>query len=249
MLLFLQGWRRLTTVAFAALSLVLIGFSQSSTAIVMTLGLCVVAPVLLTRAAPAPLRFLSYVGGLVAVSLAVWVMVAFDLDPVGMALEALGKERTLTGRSVLWEFAVDLIEARPWLGNGFDAFWNSGISSTGHFIQYVVKAEVKNFHNSYLDIAVQLGFVGLTLTVGFLLLFAWRALALLRVDHAPLAALPTFFLLFVVAYSLSEYALFRQHSLIQLLLGMFYVSAAFALPAPLPDRSRRQASPASLTET
>src|SRR3546814_4793192 len=48
-------------------------------------------------------------------------------------------------------------------------------------------------------------------SLSFLLLFAWRALALLRFDAAPLAALPAFYLAFVMAYSLSEYALFRQH--------------------------------------
>jgi O-antigen ligase len=249
LLLFAQGWRRLTTAVIAATSVVLIALSQSSTAIVMTLGLCVLAPALLTRGAPAPLRLFSYIVGIVTASLAMWAMAAFNLDPVDIALDALGKERTLTGRSILWDFAAELIEARPWLGNGFDAFWNSGIASTGHYVQYVVRAEVKNFHNSYLDIAVQLGVVGLTVTVVFLLLFAWRALALLRVDNAPIAALPTFFLCFILAYSLSEYALFRQHSLIQLLLGMLYVSAALALPAPLPGPSRRQTSTASLPET
>src|SRR3546814_14370072 len=44
LLLFVQGWRRLTTLAFAAMGLVLIGFSKSSPYIVMTLGLCVLAP-------------------------------------------------------------------------------------------------------------------------------------------------------------------------------------------------------------
>ncbi|HEY9549670.1 MAG TPA: O-antigen ligase family protein, partial [Kiloniellaceae bacterium] len=188
LLLFAQGWRRLTTLSCAALSLSLVAVSQSSTAIVMTLGLCLLAPVLLTRNAPAPLRLLSYIAGLTVVSLALWGLLAFDMNPVDLALEALGKERTLTGRSVLWEFALRMIEARPWFGNGFDAFWNVGDGSTGSYLQYVIRAEVKNFHNSYLDIAVQLGAVGLALTLSFLLLFAWRALALLRFDAAPLAA-------------------------------------------------------------
>lgn len=245
LLLFAQGWRRVTMMSCAALSLSLIAVSQSSTAIVMTLGLCLLAPVLLTRDAPAPLRFLSYIAGLAAVSLALWGLLAFDMNPIDLALEALGKERTLTGRSVLWEFALGMIETRPWLGSGFDAFWNAGDGSSGSYVQYVIHAEVKNFHNSYLDIAVQLGAVGLVVALAFLLLFAWRALALLRADSAPLATLPAFYLAFVMAYSLSEYALFRQHSLIQLLLGMLYVSAALALPGP----SRRQASDASLPET
>src|SRR3546814_13074421 len=112
------------------------------------------------------------------------------MNPVDLALEALGKERTLTGRSVLWEFALRMIEVRPWLGNGFDAFWNVGDGSTGSYLQYVIRADVKHFHNSYLDIPVQLGAVGLALTLSFLLLFAWRPLALLRFAAAPLAALP-----------------------------------------------------------
>ena len=81
LLLFLQGWRRLTTTIFATLSLVLIVFSQSSTAIVMTLGLCVLAPVLLTLGAPASWRLLAYLAGIVGASLAVWVLMAFNLDP------------------------------------------------------------------------------------------------------------------------------------------------------------------------
>src|SRR3546814_5407105 len=107
------------------------------------------------------------------------------------------------------------IEMQPWLGNGFDAFWNGGIASTGHFVQSVIQSDVKNFHNSYLDITVQVGVVGLAVALGFLLLFFWRAAALVKFDRAPIAALPMFFLAFIMAYSLSEYALFRQHSLIR----------------------------------
>jgi len=245
LLLFTDGWRRATVALAGAMALALIAVSQSSTAVVMALGLCGLAPVLLTRHAPAPLRLIAYLLALMVVSAITWVLLAFDLDPVGLALEALGKERTLTGRSILWEFAAGLIEARPLLGSGFDAFWNSGDSSLGRHVQQVVQQEVMNFHNSYLDITVQLGFLGLLLTALFLLLFAWRAVALLLQSSAAVAALPAFYLAFVTVYSFSEYALFRQHALIQILLGALYVSAARALPGP----SRRQASPASWPET
>src|SRR3546814_2482503 len=75
-----------------------------------------------------------------------------------------------------------------------DAFWNGGIASTGHFVQSVIQSDVKNFHNSYLDITVQVGVVGLAVALGFLLLFFWRAAALVKFDRAPIAALPMFFL-------------------------------------------------------
>src|SRR3546814_17806390 len=137
-------------------------------------------------------------------------------------------------------------EMPPWLGNCVDVFWNVGIASTWHFVQSVIQSDVKNVHNSYLDITVQVGVVGLAVALGFLLLFFWRAAALVKFDRAPIAALPMFFLAFIMAYSLSEYALFRQHSLIQLLLGLLYVSAALALPSPLPRPIRPHASPPRL---
>jgi len=245
LLLFARGWRRFAVVVASLLAVVLLAFSQSGTAIVMLAGLAILAPVVLTRRGSASWRLPAFIVACMVVSLAAWLVLAYDLDPVGLALEALGKERTLSGRSLLWEFAVGLIEHRPWLGGGFDAFWHGGDGSASGYVQHVVRQEIMNFHNSYLDIAVQLGFIGLALAVAFLLCFAWRALALLQSSASPLAALPALFLAFVVAYSLSEYALFRQHSLIQVLLGALYVSAALALPGP----RRRQASPASLAQT
>src|SRR3546814_17594496 len=98
LLLFVQGWRRLTTLAFAAMGLVLIGFSQSSTSIVMTLGLCVLAPVLLTRGAPAPLRPFSYLAGDAGAGIAVCAMAVFQLAPVEIALAAIATERSKESR-------------------------------------------------------------------------------------------------------------------------------------------------------
>ncbi len=247
LLLFTAGWHRAVVSAAAATSVALIAYSESGTAIIMTLGLSALAPVLLTRHAAAPLRLIAYLAALLAISLAAWSLLAFGLDPVTMALQALGKESTLTGRSLLWDFASGLIEARPLLGSGFDAFWNGGDGSAGRFVQYALQQDVMNFHNSYLDIAVQLGLVGLLAAAVFLLLFAWRALALLYLERRAIAAFPVLLLAFVTVYSLSEYAVFRQHALIQILLGAVYVSVALALPPPGPKR--RQASFANWPQT
>lgn len=247
LLLFTVGWHRLLTILFAVVALTLVGFSESGTAILITLGLCGLAPVVLTRHAAAPLRLIGYLLALLTISVIAWAFLAFDRDPVDLVLEALGKERTLTGRSVLWDFAMAQIDARPFFGSGFDAFWNSGDASQGRYVQYVLGQAVMNFHNSYLDITVQLGFAGLALTALFLLVFAWRALALARHDRSALATLPLLFLAFIVVYSFSEYALYRQHDLIQILLGAFYVSAALALARP--EASRRHTSASSFATT
>ncbi|GAB4363798.1 MAG: hypothetical protein Kow00114_20090 [Kiloniellaceae bacterium] len=249
LVLFAGGWHRLAASFAAAMALVLVAVSQSGTSMVMVVALMALAPLLFSWHAPAPLRLIAYVVAAMVAACGLWALFAFDLDPVGLALDALGKERTLTGRSLLWDYAEGLIAARPLLGSGFDAFWNGGDGSAAAYVQSLLRQEVKNFHNSYLDIWVQLGLAGLVVTGLFLLCFAWRAAALLQRQRSALAALPLFFLAFVVAYSLSEYALFRQHSLIQILLGALYVSAARALPLQRPGPSRRQASPASWQAT
>lgn len=247
LLLFAAGWHRLLTTGVALLALVLVALSQSGTSIIMTLGLCGLAPVLLTRHAAAPLRLIAYLLALLILSLATWALLAYDKNPVDLALEALGKEPTLTGRSLLWDFAMVQIEMRPLFGSGFDAFWNAGEGSQGNYVQYVIGSAVKNFHNSYLDISVQLGLAGLLATAGVLLHFTARALSHAARDRHPLAALPLVFLVFVTVYSISEYALFRQHDLIQVLLGALYVSAALAPPTA--EAVRRQASPSNRPTT
>ena len=80
-------------------------------------------------------------------------------------LEASGKDADLTGRSVLWAKADELIAERPWLGMGYEAFWvhhnldaeylwrEMGIRSRRGF----------NFHNTPRDILVALGVAGLAI--------------------------------------------------------------------------------------
>ncbi len=225
-LLFAVAWRRLMTPFAAIVALFLIAASQSGTAILMALGLCTVMPVFLTWRAPAPLRLMSYLIGMLAAAVIVWIIFAYDIDPAGVALDALGKERTLTGRSVLWDFAMGLIDQRPLLGTGFDGFWDGRDGSHSSYIQHVFGQDIKNFHNSYLDIAVQLGLVGLGVTLFTGLWYGLRALWGLHHGLDAVAALPAFIFVFVTVYSLSEYALFRQHSLIQILLGATFVMAA-----------------------
>src|SRR3546814_18293600 len=120
-------------------------------ALPVSLGLCVLAPVLLTRGAPAPLRLFSYLAGVAGAGIAVWAMAVFQLDPVEIALDALGKERTLTGRSIPWEYELTPIEMPPWLRNGFDSFWNGGIASQWSVSTTATPQAVKNYHTCYMN--------------------------------------------------------------------------------------------------
>ena len=75
------------------------------------------------------------------------------------ASSALGRGQTLTGRSEIWAFLVPIAMQKSILGHGFGGFWTSAMS----------EAAKGPAHNGYLDIILNLGFVGLILFSMFLL--------------------------------------------------------------------------------
>ena len=102
---------------------------------------------------------------LVAFALLVLVLTMdFWLPPLfELVLESSGKDAGLTGRDFLWRKADALIDERPLLGMGYSAFWvvnnldaeylwrELGIANRSGF----------NFHNTYREITVTLGYSGL----------------------------------------------------------------------------------------
>lgn len=82
-----------------------------------------------------------------------------------MVLENSGKDAGLTGRVALWEKADQLIALNPVLGTGYNAFWISNNLDAEYLWRSlgVNSGAVFNFHNTFRDILVDLGFVGLAL--------------------------------------------------------------------------------------
>jgi hypothetical protein len=73
---------------------------------------------------------------------------------------------TATGRTRIWELTWDLIQQRPFLGYGFQSFRDVA--------DQIVGVRLINPHNEFLDVWVNLGLIGLTLTlityIGYILL-------------------------------------------------------------------------------
>jgi O-antigen ligase len=86
---------------------------------------------------------------------------------------ALGRDSTLTGRTDIWAGLLPSVQRQPLLGCGFGAFWDS---------QTTAIHRVNEAHNGYLDVLLQLGFVGLLFTAMFLVSFGRKAQRLLYHD-------------------------------------------------------------------
>lgn len=185
----LDSWMRLMTriiaiiLAFLALSLIIA--SNSATALV--LAMLIVASIV-------SLSFLAGDGprtpvdraaiGLIGVGtvglLASFAVMINETSPFALALEALGKSGTLTGRTDLWDYARDVIRERPYLGHGDGGFWRY---EENELVQQIFAefhkspSQIFSFHNSFFEIGVSFGLIGLGLTIFTLL---WAGMRLVR---------------------------------------------------------------------
>jgi len=77
-------------------------------------------------------------------------------------LRSLGRDPTLTGRTVIWNLVMLSILKRPMLGYGYYAFWLELRGESGRIIE-ALNWTFGYAHNGILEIALQLGFVGVLL--------------------------------------------------------------------------------------
>lgn len=77
-------------------------------------------------------------------------------------LAVLGKDPTLTGRTAIWAEAWAAINRQPVLGYGYEAFWGRE-AEPANWIRHRMGWNVPNAHNGWLDLLLQLGWVGLVL--------------------------------------------------------------------------------------
>jgi O-antigen ligase len=121
----------------------------------------------------------------------------------GELLGALGKDETLTGRTDLWPYVWEMIEKRPWLGYGYQAFWRAG-KSEAESIWQAVGWEPPHAHNGFLELLLIFGWLGTSIyMVGFFLTFL-KSLTLIQLNKAPEAFFPVVYLTFVILINISE---------------------------------------------
>lgn len=83
------------------------------------------------------------------------------LDVWGAALETMGRNPTLTGRTEIWK-ALLLVGGNPLFGTGFESFWLGErlqkIWSMGTLLEGINES-----HNGYLEVYLNLGWIGVAL--------------------------------------------------------------------------------------
>lgn len=159
----------------AGLAVPLLFYARSVGALVTAIVTLMIALMLrlALRLAPRP-RVVLLVFTFLSI-LASIVVATFELD-YATALDYFGKNTTLTGRTLIWQYAVNAIAAKPILGGGYEAFWQGGNWGAEEvwFYMGVTSKYGFHFHNTLFEVAVDLGLVGLCLFALVLMLMIIR---------------------------------------------------------------------------
>jgi O-antigen ligase len=110
------------------------------------------------------------------------VLGAAVLVPVMGGAELIGKSSDLSGRTEIWEFAASMVERRPWLGYGYKVFWLGSDAPAAAFWK-ASSNFVPHAHNGFLELALDLGLIGLSLSLAAVIGLAVKIGRLLR--HYP----------------------------------------------------------------
>lgn len=179
------------------------------------------------------------------VACAALILATIDLD---VLLKMVGKDASLTGRTYLWQRAGELMEQRPALGIGYNAFWVRETPDAEGLWRYgSIKARGGfHFHNLFYEVGVQLGWIGIAV-VGTSILAAAAAVALWCARapsgaNAFFAAVTVFFLIRTMA----EIDYIGPYSVGSFLLPVTWIYATSrsgeAASRPIPRRPRPTAA-------
>lgn len=159
---FSQRKRQLFSLFVVGLSIFVMLQTNSATGLLLLIqGVCLVLVVNQMKKLKAKTSFLIIVN-----SLPVLMLISQGANYyLNEGLILLGKSPNLTGRGEFWPQLVQKVNERPILGYGFEGFWlpwKGGLNPAASIITpnfYVPE----HAHNGFLDLALSLGLVGLTL--------------------------------------------------------------------------------------
>lgn len=147
----------------------------------------------------------TLVHGFAAMAIAAACVPLF-LDAAGGVLAAVGRDPTLTQRTELWS-DVAVLNPSPLVGTGFESYW-LGSRLTTLWAKYQWRPNES--HNGYLEVYLNLGWVGLASLALVVVVGYRRAIGMLRLNPE-LGSLKVACLVVGLIYSLTEAAFRMLH--------------------------------------
>ena len=130
--------------------------------------LCLAASVMVLSSQRFVVRWPNSLHVIVSSAIALPLFALF-INTVGTLVHSLGRNATLTGRTAIWR-AVLLQHSNPLFGTGFESFW---IGSRLQNVWNLSVHGIQEAHNGYLELYLNLGWVGVCL-LGLLIVTGYR---------------------------------------------------------------------------
>ncbi len=241
-------WWRLAAVAAIGPALFLLKLAQSSGALLALILTLLTFPALLFVGRVNGIwRVVIVVLAILGVGVAVLLLPDIEAAAADFRQNVLQKDATLTGRTYLWDFAYRLAAEKPLLGHGYYAFWRIGNIDAEGLWRYagIANRTGFNFHNTFIEMRVDMGWVGTILLV--VTCAAILGLALFRQFTRPSTAMAFLAALTIgeLVRSTAETSLFGPFSYYTLLLvatGVYAVTRDGLDPPAAGSRSLRRVS-------
>lgn len=190
--------------------------SRSSTSLLASVPTCGFLWLLL-RSPPSLKRYMPYISTVFALLVVTYSMAVLKLVPgLELLLKPIamitGKDLTFSGRSLIWDVIRQHISFAPLLGTGFGAYWAGPtfLLSPSQEVARVMYIYPYQAHNGYLDVINDLGYVGLLVLIGYMIVFMRQSLQLFRIDrHQGALYLAMFFMVAISNLSQSIWFTFN----------------------------------------
>lgn len=222
-----QRYRWLPVVGFL-LSALLLVLSKSTSALVLTILILVALSILPVIRWRYPSKLLA----ILSLALAAETLVILFLTYAESFANFLGKDITLTGRTILWEAVWEMIQGQPWLGYGFDGFWHK--NGPSDYIWRATGWKMTHPHNGFLALLLDLGILGFALFLASFLRSFYRSLNLLQLSRDAADFLPVAHLMFMIVFNLTESVLIDSNSI----WWIMYISLSASVAKDLAKRKR-----------
>ena len=163
------AWMRASAAAGILVGLGILAGTKSASALVLT-GITVpglLAIYFTQKMTPATRMSILIVAVIVAIPI-VFLAPEIEAGINDFMYHTLGKDPTLTGRTQLWAYAQELIERRPVQGYGYQSFWFGESIELTTILRWagVVDGRTFHFHNTYFQLGVDIGIVGMLTFAG-----------------------------------------------------------------------------------
>ena len=142
-------------------------------------------------------------------------------------LSSIGKDASLTGRTVLWSRAAAIISDYPWGGVGLQAFWVAGNPEAIRFWEmfYIYGHAGFHFHDLWLEIGVELGLIGLLIAAATVIAVVFNVWRWALRDPGPESCFFVGFVTLILLRTVGEVELFTQFNLTSLIFISAYCYA------------------------